>query len=85
MGENCCAYGKLSGKNTATNTHVIFAFSGVGKIWAGPVFPHPDKVQQQPCSEDYRVGEYFRAYGKSSADKHSQPYPVMNAHVTLAF
>ena len=46
--------------------------------------PPPDKVKQQPCSEGYRVGEYCRAFGKSSAEKHSQPYPVMNSHVTVA-
>ena len=57
----------------------------MGKNWAGPFFPHLDKVKQQPCSEEYRVGEYCRAYGKLSAKKHSQPYPVMNAHVTVAF
>ena len=61
------------------------ACQGVGKNWAGPFFPHPDKIKQQPYSEGYRVGEYCRAYGKSSAEKHSQPYPVMNAHVTAAF
>ena len=57
----------------------------MGKNWAGPFFPHPDKVKQQPCSEGYRVGKYCRAYGKSSAEKHSQLYPVMNTHVTFAF
>ena len=57
----------------------------MGKNWAGPFFPHPDKVKQEPCSEGYRFGEYCCAYGKSSAEKHSQSYPVMNAHVTFAF
>ena len=57
----------------------------MGKNWASPFFPHPDKVKQQPYSEGYRVGEYCRAYGKSSAEKHSQPYQVMNAYVTVAF
>ena len=66
------------------NTHVTVAFSGVGKNWASPFFPHPDKVKQQPCSEGYWVGEYCHAYGKSSAEKHSQSYPVMNEHVTVA-
>ena len=90
MGGYCRAYGKSSAEkhsqpHPVTNTHVTFAFSGVGKNWAGPFFPHPDKVKQQPCSEGYWVGGYCRAYGKSSAEKHSQPYPVMNAHVTVAF
>ena len=76
---------KHSQPYSVTNTHVTFAFSGVGKNWAGPFFPHPDKVKQQPCSQDYQVGEYCCAYGKLSAEKHSQPYPVMNAHVTFAF
>ena len=61
---NCnCNWEKHSQPYPVTNTHVTFAFSGVGKNWAGPFFPHPDKVKQQPCSEGYLVGEYCRAYG----------------------
>ena len=60
-------------------------FLGVGKNWAGPFFPHPDMVKHQPCSEGYRVGENCYGCGKASAEKHSQPYPVMNTHVTFAF
>ena len=60
-------------------------FFGGGEKLGGPFFPHPDKVKQEPCSEGYRVGEYCCAYGKSSAEKHSQPYPFMTAHVTFDF
>ena len=57
----------------------------LGKDWAGPFFPHPDKVKHQPCSEGYLVVENCYACGKSSVEKYSQPYPVMNTYVTFAF
>ena len=34
-----------------------FAFKGVGKNWAGPFFPHPDKIKHQPCAGGYLGGE----------------------------
>ena len=34
-----------------------FAFEGVGKNWAGPFFPHPDKIKHQPCAGGYLGGE----------------------------
>ena len=34
-----------------------FAFYGVGKNWAGPFFPHPDKIKHQPCADGYLGGE----------------------------
>ena len=66
-----------------TCNRCFFGVGGVGKNWASPFFPHPDKVKQQPYSDG--GGEYCRAYGKSSAVKHSQRYPVMNAHIIFAF
>ena len=81
---NCNCLGKTQ-PTLPCHTHVTVAFSGVGKNWTGPFFPHPDKVKQQACSEGYQVRENCHAYGKSSVEKHSQPYPVMNAHVTFAF
>ena len=35
----------------------IFAFQGVGKNWAGPFFPHPDKIKHQPYADGYLGGE----------------------------
>ena len=29
----------------------------VGKNWAGPFFPHPDKIKHQPCADGYLGGE----------------------------
>ena len=62
MGEYCRAYGKSSAEKHSQpypvmNTHVTFAFSDVGKNWAGPFFPHPDKVKHQPHAEGYQEGE----------------------------
>ena len=59
MGENCCAHGyssaeKCSQPYPVMNAHVTVVFYGVGKNWASPFFPHPDKVEHQPCSEGYR-------------------------------
>ena len=32
-------------------------FLGVGKNWASPFFPHPDKIKHQPCADGYLGGE----------------------------
>ena len=29
----------------------------MGKNWAGPFFPHPDKIKHQPCADGYLGGE----------------------------
>ena len=39
------------------NIQTTFAFWGVGKNWAGPFFPHPDKIKHQPCAGCYLGGE----------------------------
>ena len=39
------------------------ACKGVGKNWAGPFFPHPDKVKHQPHAEGYQVGKNCCANG----------------------
>ena len=45
------------------NAHVTIAFKGVGKNWADPFFPHPDKVKHQPHAERYQVGKNSCSYG----------------------
>ena len=57
--------GKISGNITLSRIRIKHkvACHGVGKNWAGPFFPHPDKVKGQPCSEGYQVGENYCAYG----------------------
>ena len=32
-------------------------FKGGGENWAGPFFPHPDKIKHQPGADDYLGGE----------------------------
>ena len=32
------------------------AFLGIGKNWAGPFFPHPEKWKHQHCADGYLVG-----------------------------
>ena len=39
------------------NTHTTFAYEGVGKNWAGPFFPHPDKIKHQPGADGNLGGE----------------------------
>ena len=55
--------GKHSQPYPVMNTHVTFAFHGVGKNWAGPFFPHSDKVKHQPYAQGYHVGKNCCGYG----------------------
>ena len=47
-------------------------FLGGGKNWAGPFFPHPDKVKHQLNAQGYQVGKNCCAYGKWGGEKLSQ-------------
>ena len=72
MGEYCHAYGKSSAKKHSqpypvVNAHVTFAFEGMGKNWAGPFFPHPDKVKHQPQAEGYQVGKIYISWSNDFA------------------
>ena len=54
----------------------------MGKNWAGPFFPHPDKTKHQPCADGYHLtGPLFSRPDKW---KH-KPYPVMNTPKTMLF
>ena len=55
------------------NIQTTFAFCAVGKDWAGPFFPHPDKIKHQPCAGGifspsdnlvHKVDVYFRQGGE---------------------
>ena len=54
-------------------------FRGWGKNWAGPFFPHPDKVKHQPYAEGYQVEEnllciWLMGRGKTQLTLRSQKY-----------
>ena len=59
---------------------------GVEKNWAGPFFPHPDKIKHQPCAGGYLDGEKlgWSVIFPPWQVKH-QPYRVMNTHTTFVF
>ena len=61
-------------------------FLGVEKNWAGPFFPHPDKIKHQPCAGGYLGREKlgWSVIFPPWQVKH-QPHTVMNTHTTFAF
>ena len=61
------------------NTNVTFALKWVGKNWASPFFPHPDKVKRQPYAEGYQVGKNWASPFFPHPDKvKHQPYAEGN-------
>ena len=57
-------------------------FLGVGKNWAGPFFPHLDKIKQQPWAGGYLGGEKLAGPFFSHPDKWKhQPYTLSWIHI----
>ena len=56
------------------------AFKGVGKNWAGPFFPHPNKIKHQSCAEARLCG------WRKTRLARSFPYPTSESiNLTLSW
>ena len=64
-----------------------FAFLRVGKNWANPFFPHPDKIKHQPCAGGYLGGEKLglSINFPTLTSENINPYSVINMHTKFAF
>ena len=49
---------------TSESINLVQMVIGVGKNWAGPFVPHPDKLKHQPCADGYQLTS---RWGKTKA------------------